>query len=108
MSFSRALAIAALLAAGACTDKSEGRSAEPEQRRAEEAKEVEAERAHQPDKTPSQVTAPVAAPDQEAPPSAAQLPVPEDFQTETAATIMRANYLSELDKLETEVRADEN
>ena len=108
MSFSRALAFAALLAAGGCKDKPEGRSAEPSLRRAEEAKEVEAELARQPDKTPEQVTAPVASPDREAPPSAAQLPVPEDFQAETAATIMRANYLSELDKLETEVRADEN
>lgn len=108
MSFRRALAVAALLAAGACQGKSEGRPAEPEQRRAEEAKEVEAELARQPDKAPGQVTSPVAAPDQEAPPTAAQLPVPEDFQAETATTIMRANYLSELDKLETEVRADEN
>ena len=108
MSFSRALAIAALLAAAACKDKSESRSAEPSQLRAEEAQEVEAELARQPDKSPGQVTSPVAAPDREAPPTAAQLPVPEDFQAETATTIMRANYLSELDKLETEVRADEN
>ena len=108
MSFGRALAIWALLAASACKDKPEGRSPEPEQRRAEETKEVEAELAHQPEKPPGVATAPVAAPDQDAPPSAAQLPVPEDFQAETATTILRANYLSELDKLETEVRADEN
>ena len=109
MSFSRALAIWALLAASACKEKPEGRPTEREQRRAEEAKEVEAELARQPENSPpAQETAPVAAPHQEAPPTAAQLPVPEDFQAETAATIMRANYLGELDKLESELRADEN
>ena len=108
MSFWRALAIGALWAVSACKDKPQGRSAEPEQRRAEETREVEAERARQAEATPEVVTAPVAAPDQDVPPSAAQLPVPEDFQAETASTIIRANYLSELDKLETEVRTDEN
>jgi hypothetical protein len=104
MSFGRALALLALLCAGACRDKMEPqRSAEPERRRAEEAQEVEAELARQPD----EVTSPVSAPDQEAPPSAALLPVPEDFQAETAAAIVRTNYLNELEKLETEVRADE-
>jgi hypothetical protein len=43
-----------------------------------------------------------------APPSAAQLPVAEDFQAETAATIMRANYRNELEALETEVHTDGN
>lgn len=40
------------------------------------------------------------------PPSAAQLPVAEDFQVETAAAIVRANYRSELEALEGELRAD--
>ena len=109
MSFRGALAIWVLVAASACKDKPEGRTPEPEQRRAEESREVEAERARQPEAAPEVVTAPVGAPDQEdVAPSAAQLPVPEDFQAETATTIMRANYLSELDRLETEVQTDEN
>lgn len=108
MSFGRALTIWALLASSACKDKPEGRSPEPEQRRAAETKEVEAELAGQPENPPGVATAPVAAPGKDTPPSAAQLPVPEDFQVETATTIMRANYLNELDKLETEVRTDEN
>lgn len=40
-------------------------------------------------------------------PSAAQLPVPEDFHAEAAASIAAGNYLGELDKLEAELRADE-
>lgn len=96
-----------LLAASACKDKPAARPAEPEQRRAEEAREVEAELARQPE-LPGPEPVPLAVPEENRPPSAAQLPVPEDFLPETAATILRANYLSELEKLETEVRADEN
>lgn len=98
---------ALLMAASACDDKPSGRRSGPEQRRAEEAREVEAELARQPEKTvPEPVR--VATPEETRPPSPAELPVPEDFQPEAAATIMRANYLSELEKLESEVRADEN
>ena len=108
MSFGRALAIWALLAASACKEKPEARLAEPAQRRDEETKEVEAELARQPERPSGVAPAPVAVPEDNALPSAAQLPVPEDFQPETTTTIMRANYLSELDRLENEVRADEN
>jgi hypothetical protein len=41
-------------------------------------------------------------------PTAAQLPVAEDFQLETTTTIVRANYLNELERLEADVRADGN
>jgi hypothetical protein len=99
------LLLCALSAASACKDKPVTQPAA--QLRAEEAKEVEAELARQP-AVVVPVLAPEATPDRGASPSAAQLPVPEDFQAETATTIMRANYLNELDKLETEVRADEH
>ena len=46
-----------------------------------------------------------AAPSSE-PPTAAQLPVAEDFQVEATAAIVRANYRHELENLETEMRAD--
>jgi hypothetical protein len=39
-------------------------------------------------------------------PSARKLPVAEDFQAETAATIVQANYRTELDALETELHAE--
>jgi hypothetical protein len=72
---------------------------------------------------PAKPTSPVAAPGAaEPPPRAAevpqritgqedlptpsQLPVAEDFQAETAATIVRGNYHSELNNLETEMKTD--
>lgn len=39
-------------------------------------------------------------------PSAHKLPVAEDFQAETAATIVQANYRAQLDALETELHAE--
>lgn len=54
-------------------------------------------------------TSPIEAPapaEESPPPTAAQLPVAEDFQAETAKAIVRANYRSELDALEGELRAD--
>ena len=39
-------------------------------------------------------------------PSARKLPAAEDFQAETAATIVQANYRAELDALETELHAE--
>jgi hypothetical protein len=39
-------------------------------------------------------------------PSAHKLPVAEDFQAETAAAIVQANYRAELDALETELHAE--
>jgi hypothetical protein len=39
-------------------------------------------------------------------PGAHKLPVAEDFQAETAAAIVQANYRAELDALETELHAE--
>ena len=39
-------------------------------------------------------------------PSARKLPVAEDYQAETAAAIVQANYRAELDALETELHAE--
>lgn len=82
------------LAWGACKGSSGERPAELEQ--------VPAERAA-PEPRP-EVVAP-AAEDGEAP-SAAQLPVAEDFQVEMATSIVKANYRGELDALEGELRAE--
>lgn len=55
---------------------------------------------------PPAAKAPEPAAESSEPPTAAQLPVAEDFQTETTAAIVRANYRHELENLETEMRAD--
>jgi len=39
-------------------------------------------------------------------PSARKLPAAEDYQAETAAAIVQANYRAELDALETELHAE--
>lgn len=99
----------------ACKEPPPERSPERSQRAKRIAAEEEAQR------IPAKPTSPVAAPGaaepppraaevpqritgQEDLPSPSQLPVAEDFQAETAATIVRGNYHSELNNLESEIK----
>jgi hypothetical protein len=109
--------IALCLLASACNESPNERPAERSQRAKRLATEEEAQR------VPAKPTSPVAAPGAaEPPPRAAevpqritgqedlptptQLPVALDFQAETAATIVRGNYHSELNNLESEMKTE--
>jgi hypothetical protein len=98
----RHMLLLCMLTLCACKKPSQERPAElavtdPEEERAQPGDEVQPHAPVTPTPTPS-----------DEPPTAAQLPVAEDFQAETATTIIRANYHKELDALEGEMRADEH
>jgi hypothetical protein len=109
--------IALCLVVFGCQEPASERPAERSQRAKGVASEGEAQR------LPAKPTSPVAAPGtiepppraaevpqritgQEDLPTSTQLPVALDFQVETAATIVRGNYRSELNNLESEMKSD--